>query len=169
MGAEIATVLQLVGYLMTLVGLGITGVFGVRVARENRAARQDRTPSDTNEATRIANDLILRLLDRANADVERYQGLVDAVSEEAKTYKNLAALVPGLTAERDRAIREQDRLRKAIRFLESKARVTGTIAYAEVVAWAQLALDPEADPTIFDVSISDVLPDGLEDTVTTLA
>lgn len=160
--------LQIILSSLSILGVIFTGIFGWRVARENRRARQDQTPADSNEATKIANDLSLRLLDRANDDVARYQGLLDAVSAEAETYKGLAKLVPGLTEDRDRAIRERDRLRKAIHYLEAKARMVGSITYSEVVEWAQVALDPEADGALFDMHIRDTLPDGLEDTVTTL-
>lgn len=164
----VGQLLQILGYVFGIGGLGVTGFFGLRVARENRKARQDRTPADSNEATRIANDLIFRLLDRANEEVERYQELVDTVSEEARTYKALAGLVPGLERDRDRAKRERDRLRKAIHYLEAKARVVGSISYGEVVEWARAALDPDAESALFDVDLTEVLPDGLEETVTTL-
>lgn len=165
---EVQALLQIGLALLSLAGIIFTGVFAWRVARENRNARQDKTPADSNEATKIANDLILRLLDRANDDVARYQGLLDAVSAEAETYKGLATLVPGLRDDRDRAVVERDRLRKAIHYLEAKARMTGTITYAEVVEWAQIALDPAADAALFDMQITESLPEGLEDTVTTL-
>ncbi|MDY0984569.1 hypothetical protein SOM10_11745 [Microbacterium sp. CFBP9023] len=168
MNPEVQAQLQLIGSIVTVLCVIGTGTFTVIVARQNRKARQDRTPADSNEATKIANDLILRLLDRANNDVERYQGLLDAVSAEAASYKGLAALVPGLRDDLDRAVRERDRLRKAIHYLEAKARTIGTITYSEVVEWAQVALDPDADGALFDLHIRDTLPDGLEDTVTTL-
>lgn len=168
MTQELQAIIQITIGFLSLCGGLIAAVAAWTVSRENRKARQDRTPADNNEATKIANDLILRLLDRANDDVERYQGLLDAVSAEAESYKGLAKLVPGLTEDRDRAIRERDRLRKAIQYLEAKARVVGTITYSEVVEWAQVALDPEADGALFDMHIRDTLPDGLEDTVTTL-
>jgi hypothetical protein len=165
---ELQFTLQMLLGGLSILGLTITGIFGWRVARENRRARQDRTPADANEANKIANDLILRLLDRANDDVARYQTLLDTVSAEAETYKGLAKLVPGLQSDLERAVLERDRLRKAIQYLEAKARVTGSISYSEVVEWAQIALDPSADSALFEIRITDVLPDGLEDTVTTL-
>lgn len=168
MSPEVQAQLQLIGTIVTVLCVVATGTFSVIVAKQNRKARQDKTPADSNEATKIANDLILRLLDRANSDVERYQELLDTVSAEAASYKGLAALVPGLREDRDRAVRERDRLRKAIQYLEAKARNIGTITYAEVVEWAQVALDPDADGALFDMHIRDTLPDGLEDTVTTL-
>lgn len=168
MTPELQAVLQLALGSLVLCGSIVASIVAFRVSRENRAARQDETPADNNEATKIANDLILRLLDRANSDVERYQGLLDAVSAEAASYKGLAALVPGLRDDLDRAVRERDRLRKAIHYLEAKARSFGTITYSEVVEWAQVALDPDADGALFDMHIRDTLPDGLEDTVTTL-
>jgi hypothetical protein len=164
---EVQATLQTVLAVLALLGGIIAGLFSWRVARENREARKDRTPADANEANKIANDLILRLLDRANDDVARYQTLLDTVSAEAETYKGLAKLVPGLRSDLSRAVLERDRLRKAIHYLEAKARVTGSISYSEVVEWAQIALDPGADSALFEVNITDVLPDGLEDTVTT--
>lgn len=165
----ISQLLQVLGYIFGIGGLGVTGLFGLKVARENRQARQDRTPADSNEATKIANDLIFTLLDRAKDEVERTQTMLDKVEAEAKTYKALADLVPDLEAALRRAKQEKDRLSKAIHFLQAKARVVGSITYAEVVEWARLALDPNADAALFDIEITDVLPDGLEDTVTTLS
>jgi hypothetical protein len=165
---ELQATIQLVLGVIALCGSIVASIAAIRVSRENRQARQDETPADNNEATKIANDLILRLLDRANNDVERYQSLLDAVTAEAASYKGLAALVPGLREDLDRAVRERDRLRKAIHYLEAKARNIGTISYSEVVEWAQVALDPDADGALFDMHIRDTLPDGLEDTVTTL-
>lgn len=168
MNPELQAFIQLGVASLALVGVTITGIAMIRVSRENRKARQDTTPADNNEATKIANDLILRLLDRANADVTRYAELLESVSAEAKTYGALAKLVPDLQSDLERAIRERDRLRKAIHYLEAKARVVGSISYAEVVEWAQVALDPSADSALFDAHITETLPDGLEDTVTTL-
>lgn len=165
---QIGLVLQFVGFAVTLSGGLIAGIVAIRVARVNREARKDRTPADTNEATKIANDLIFRLLDKANDEVKRTEGLLERMTLEAQQYKGLADLVPGLRGDLERAKRERDRLRKAIHFLEAKVRVVGSISYAEVVEWAQLALTPDADPELFDVDITETLPDGLEDTVTTL-
>lgn len=164
---QVRTLLQVLGYIFGLLGLVSTGVFGVLVARQNRRARQDRTPETENQATQIANDLIFRLLDKANDEVTRYQGLLATVSTEAEQHRSLAALVPRLQNDLDRAIIERDRLRKAIHYLEAKARIVGHLTYAEVVAWASLALDPDADPAVFDRNAY-TLPDGVEDTVTTM-
>lgn len=150
MTPEVQALLQIGLSILSICGLTVTGFAGFRVARENRKARQDETPADSNEATKIANDLILRLLDRANADVARYQELLDTVSEEAKNYEALARLVPALQEDLVRARRERDLLRRAVTWLEAKARVTGAITYAEVVEWAQLALDPQAHGSSFD-------------------
>lgn len=160
--------LQLIATFVTLSGIVVTGIVGIRVARQNREARKDQTPADANEATKIANDLIFRLLDKAKDEVTRTEGLLERMTAEAEKYKDLADLVPGLRTDLTRAIRERDRLSKAIHYLEAKVRVVGSISYAEVVEWAQLALTPDADPELFEVDITEVLPDGLEDTVTTL-
>ncbi|MFL2002005.1 hypothetical protein [Microbacterium sp. A1-JK] len=164
---EIAQIIQSLGPILIFLGVIASGIFTVRAARENRRSQQDQKPADTNEATKIANDLIFRLLDKANDEVKRYQGLVATVTAEAKNYQALADLVPDLQSGLDRAVGERDRLRKAIQFLEGKARITGNISYAEVVDWARLALDPEADIEAFDFRATETLPDGLEDTVTT--
>lgn len=164
---EVGKLIQTFGPILTLIGLFVTGYFLIATERLRRRARQDQTPADTNEATKIANDLIFRLLDKANDEVERTSTLLARMTTEAEKYRDLADLVPGLREDLQRAIRERDRLRKAIQYLEAKARVVGSISYAEVVEWAQLALDPSSDPTLFDAHLSATLPDDVEDTVTT--
>lgn len=165
---EIGKLVQLFGTPVVIIGALVAAIASVRVARENRRARQDQTPADANEATKIANDLIFRLLDKANDEVKRTGDLLERMTAEAEKYRDLADLVPGLREDLDRAKAERDRLRKAIHYLEAKVRVVGSITYAEVVEWAQLALDPSVDPALFGAAISETLPDGLEDTVTTL-
>lgn len=164
---EIQFILSILGTAVVVIAAMVSGFATVKVARENRRARQDKTPADTNEATRIANDLIFRLLDKANDEVQRTGTLLERMTGEAEKYRDLADLVPGLRDDLERAKQERDRLRKAIQFLEAKARDDGSITYAEVVEWAQLALDPHTDSALFDSHLT-TLPDGLEDTVTTL-
>lgn len=128
------------GVLALLAGSGSV----VTVWVQNRG-KKIRTPADEQAAENAANDLIMRLLDRANAEITRYEALIARltnISEDQVRAKD--ELITDIRRQLNIVTRERDRLISRISFLREKARATGHLTYAEIVSWASNALDPDA-------------------------
>ena len=122
---------------------------------DQTAAQQARAAAET-----AANDLILKLLERANLQITRYEEiLAKSISADAA-----AALI----AEKAQAIQERDRLLKAIQYLQAKAARVGHVTYTEVLIWARNALDPDVPVEDFDKALAVVteLPSDFDNTIT---
>jgi hypothetical protein len=115
-----------------------------------------------NAAENAANDLILKLLDRANDQIGRYESILSkSISADAAS---------ALRAEKAQAVQERDRLTLAIQYLQAKAQRTGHVTYAEVLIWARNALDPDVPIEDFDRALAvvgEALPADFDDTIRT--
>ncbi|MEV8023651.1 hypothetical protein [Microbacterium sp. NPDC080220] len=158
-GGDVATLLQALGAIVVVIAAVVTGIFARSVAKENREARKDRTPSDDNEATKIANELFGTLLTEAREERKELRETIRDLKNDGTTKQ-----------ERIRALEDIDR-KKTLRIgaLESRARLAAEkLARGERLTVVDILGDPNLPDSVLQREARAELGLGdLEDTITT--